>query len=41
MVIFEIRLLPNSLVSRSLPEPIDDGDDGDDGDDESGVGAAR
>ena len=34
MVVFEIRLLPNSLMSRSLPEPIDDGDD------ESSVGAA-
>ena len=38
MVVFEIRLLPNSLMSRSLPEPIDDGDDADD---ESSVGAAR
>ena len=38
MVVFEIRLLPNSLMSRSLPEPIDDADDADD---ESSVGASR
>ena len=36
MVVFEIRLPPNSLMSRSLPN-----DGGDDGDDESSVGAAR
>ena len=42
MVVFETRLLPNSVVSRSLPEPImmiiidgvGDGDDNDDHDDD-------